>query len=71
MADDEEEKTSAFSEMSAAQKKLFELRMKVNAGRKANKKVSFFCFLFVVCAAVRLLSGRKKRKLKTALGSGC
>lgn len=32
MADDE-------SEMTPAQRKLFELRMKVNAGRKANKQV--------------------------------
>ncbi|DBA04003.1 TPA: hypothetical protein N0F65_009350 [Lagenidium giganteum] len=35
---DHEEEASAMRAMTPAQKKLFELRMKVNAGRKANKK---------------------------------
>jgi hypothetical protein len=36
--------TDDMAEMTPAQKKLFELRMKVNAGRKANKKV----FLIII-----------------------
>lgn len=33
------------NDLSAAQKKLFELRMRVNAGRKANKTVSLCIYI--------------------------